>query len=46
MRIVGEFWGNNCEEILRLLWINFENIGNLGKDFEKTSHKFCKSFRI
>ncbi len=34
MRIVGEFWGNNGEENLRIFWINFENIRNFEKDFD------------
>ncbi len=42
MRTVGELWENNCEENLRIFWVNFENIRNFGKEFEKISHKFGK----
>ncbi len=40
MKIVGEVWGNDCEENLRIFWINFENNKNFGKDFFLISHKF------
>ncbi len=28
-RIVGEFRGNNCEENLRIFWVNFGNFRNV-----------------
>ncbi len=39
MRLVGKFWGNNCEKNLRIFRVNFKNIRNLRKNFEK-SHNF------
>ncbi len=38
--------GKYCVENLRIFWVNIENIRNFGIYFEKTSHKFLKSFRI
>ncbi len=48
MRIMWENFGEiiNCGENLKIFWVNFKNIRYLGKDFEKLSHKFWKSFRI
>ncbi len=45
----GEFWGNNCEENLKIFWLNFENIRNCGKDCKivrKLRTNFEKGFRI
>ncbi len=45
LRIVGEFWENNCKENFRIFRVNFENINILSKSFKGTSHKFWKYFR-
>ncbi len=44
--IVGEFCENNWEEYLRIFWVNFKNIREVGENFEKISDKFWKSFAI